>query len=410
MCKPSVNVYPALVFLLDWLVLGSFKIERQKERSAIPNWLIYVLPLCIGVAVTLEGAWAQYVAGGFVTQKLPLYGRALNCVAAFGLYVWNSICPANLAIECVQKWPHLPRGLVFGVPATVAAIWYFWTQWSRLRDEGWQIKTPSWFFIGVAWICGTLLPFMTAFGIHVQADRFTYIPSIGICFLVIGLWEWWLRRSSSPKACWCGFGLSTSVIVCLALLSWRQTSFWKDERSLYEHTICVDGADNYRAQILLGVHYWNVEHDLDAAAKHIEEAGKINPSSIEDFKHIYMFVLTESNRMKEAEQLFHDMMKNWEHRQQQMQEHGEYGDGLPRYLLLARAAYFIANPDLRSAAETELAKIELKSPRYRLLYYLRGRLAWERGDKETARQHWRNMLSNSEGEDYLRCLFVKKYL
>ncbi len=412
MCKPSVNVYPLLVVLLDWLVLGTLRIGKREKNTAIPFWLIYVLPLFIGVAVTLEGAWAQYAAGGFVTQQLPLYGRILNCVAAFGLYVWNTICPINLAVDCVQKWPHLPRGLFYGVLFVILTAWYFLSKWERLRKEGWQVKTPAWFLLGATWFCGTLLPFLTAFGIHAQADRFTYIPSIGLCFIIIGGWEWWQKLKNTKAAQLCWGGLHVLIILSLALLSWRQTSFWQDERKLYEHTLQVDGEDNYRAQILLGIHSWNVDYDLDAAIHHIGVAHKLNPESIEDFKHIYMFVLTESNRMKEAEELLHEMMKQWELRKQQKSARGDVAvsDELPRYLLLARAAYFIANPELRSMAEPELARIERKGPHYRLLYYLKGRLAWVQGDTSTARQYWRNMLVKGSGEEYLRCSFVERFL
>lgn len=427
MCKPSVNIYPGLVFLLDWLVLGVTRPAADRANgggtSSLPWWLIYVLPVCIGVAITAEGAWAQYTAGGFETQQLPLYGRALNFAAAFGLYIWNTLCPLNLAVDCVQKWPSLPRGLALGVPAALAAVWYFWRKWSQLRS-GWHVVAPDWIFAGLAWFCGALLPFMTGFGIHALADRFTYIPSVGLSLMVIGLWDWWLRGNRGPMAHSCMLGLNVMAITCLGVFSWRQTSFWKDERTLYEHTLEVDGEDNYRAQILLGVYSWNVDHDLDAAARRLEKVRETSPSNLDDFRHVYMFVLAESGRMDEAEKLLREMTEGWDRHLQQMEARGggtpsmpgmdfgghASGGDLPRNLRLARAAYYIAVPELRSAAEEELSRIEAKSPRYRLLYYLKGRLAWENGDKESARRYWRDMLSKGEGEQYLRCEFVKRFL
>lgn len=410
MCKPSVNVYPGLVFLLDWLVLGVIKVKETTgnvKAGDIPPWLIYVIPVCIGVAITIEGAWSQYAAGGFTAQHLSLYGRALNFVAAFGLYMWNTLMPLNLAVDCVQKWPTLPRGLAFGVPAILAVTWYLWREWSKLRDGG-HIATPAWFLAGILWFCGALLPFMTAFGIHAQADRFTYIPSIGICFVIIGFWEWWNRYGQSRLAGRCLCGLYILVLAGLVVLSWRQTSFWQDEKTLYEHTLTVDGEDNWRAQAVLGVHSWNVDHDLDMAALRLDKARRINPSGMEDFRHIYMFVLTESGKLEEAEALLREMTDDWDRCMQQMANTGEgmaRGD-LPRNLRLARAAYFIATPELRPAAEEELSMIERKAPRHRLLYYLKGRLAWVNGDKESARRHWRDLLSKGEGGQYLLCPFV----
>ena len=383
LAKPSVSVYPGLVFVLDFFVLGKF------ERKAAP----YVAPALLGLGVAVEGALAQGWAGAFGSQALPLHGRLMNVCAAFGLYVGNTVWPWSLAVDCVQKWPTPPRGLLPGVVITGAAVVALARAGRRIRAAGWRTPAPDWLLAGLVWFCGALLPFLTAFGIHAQADRFTYIPSVGWSLAALGalLSTRWAR------------GAGALLVCAFAVLGIRQTGFWANERTLYEHTLEVDGANNDRAQALLAVRSWCVDGNLDEAVERFARAEAVDPGGLEGLEHIYMFALAESGRIDEARALLERLTAASDARRGRLTDEGVEltGLGLTRGFRLARAAYFIATDESRRLADDELCELGRDYPDNLLVLYLKGRFLWVKGDRAGAVAAWREMMRKGKGEDYL---------
>ena len=383
LAKPSVSVYPGLVFVLDFFVLGTF------ERKVAP----YVAPVLLGLGVAAEGALAQGCAGAFGSQALPLHGRLMNICAAFGLYVRNTVWPWSLAVDCVQKWPMAPRGLWPGVVITGAAVVALVRAGRRIRAAGWRTPAPDWLLAGLVWFCGALLPFLTAFGIHAQADRFTYIPSVGWSLAAVGVMS---------KAKW-GWAAGVGLVCAFAVLAVRQTGFWTDERTLYEHTLEVDGANNDRAQALLAVRSWCVDGNLDEACERFARAESVDPGGLEGLEHIQMFALAESGRIDAARALLERLTAASNARRGRLTDEGVEltGLGLTRSFRLARAAYFIATDESRRLATAELGELERDYPDNLLVFYLKGRFLWVKGERAAAVAAWREMMRKGKGENYL---------
>jgi tetratricopeptide (TPR) repeat protein len=104
------------------------------------------------------------------------------------------------------------------------------------------------------------------------ADRYTYIPSIGIFMMLV--WSIPTTHKSLALRAWtvaaCG------VIVILTVMTWIQVSYWKDRRTLFTHAAEVTEG-NYVAHQSLGVALETEEHDLDGALKLYRTAAQEQP-------------------------------------------------------------------------------------------------------------------------------------
>jgi len=199
---------------------------------------------------------------GAVSAALPFSARAANAVIGYARYLGKFLWPTNLAVLYPIKdyWAAaqvtLAGALILGI--TIAAY--------RLR------KRAPWFIVGWLWFLGTLVPVIGFVQVGEQsiADRYTYIPMIGIAVaLVWGLCE--------MKPQWRGVWAAPLLVIfgCCALLTYRQLGYWEDSRALFEHTVQVtDG--NYLANTILGDVYLG-HGEPERAVELFQEALRINP-------------------------------------------------------------------------------------------------------------------------------------
>ena len=106
--------------------------------------------------------------------------------------------------------------------------------------------------VGWLWYLGMLVPVigLVQVGLQAMADRYTYLPQIGLCIaLAWGASD--VTRSWPHRAWVCGVASALAVAVLMGC-AWRQTSFWRDSETLWTHTLaCTSG--NYIAHYNLGV-------------------------------------------------------------------------------------------------------------------------------------------------------------
>jgi protein O-mannosyl-transferase len=128
--------------------------------------------------------------------------------------------------------------------------------------------------VGWLWYVITLLPVIgiVQVGGQARADRYTYIPSIGLTILLVwGVSEPLQRRPAVRKA------VAAAVCAACLVLTWIQLQYWRDSVALYEHAIACT-SDNYLAQ-------FNLASVLDGrgerlqAIEHLREAVRIRPAS-----------------------------------------------------------------------------------------------------------------------------------
>jgi protein O-mannosyl-transferase len=233
--KPMLVTTPAVLLLLDYWPLRRWELShpwKTSTRKAL--WLIIEkLPW---VALACVESWltvlAQRAAGAVVTgQSLPLDARLSNAVVSVVRYLGKTFWPTNLSVF----YPHpgyWPTPIVLGsivvvLALSIAALWLW--------------RKQPWWVVGWLFFLGTLIPVIgiVQVGNQAMADRYTYIPCIGltlaICFGVATLLDrhpaW---RRVAPL-------LSCLLIAILSVMTLNQTRVWANGITLFRHAIAAAG-------------------------------------------------------------------------------------------------------------------------------------------------------------------------
>lgn len=407
LCKPSVMVFPAIAFSLDFFLL-------RKVRGGVAGLAPYALPAAMSVGMAVAAVWFQSVGGADEAASTPLWWRIVNAAAAIGVYAKNTVWPSDLAAQCELRYPGMPRMWFFGCILTGIAAWLAFRKYREVRARGFAVpeRDEPW-TAGLLWYGAAIVPFLgiSQFGYHAFADRFTYIPSLGLSVALAAAvpdMRGWRRRAA---ACAC-----LAAVVCLVPLSWRQTKFWKDDGALWTHTLEVDGDRNLIAHTSLALYHFEYDHDLDKVIGHYATVMTNDTQYVAKHAYLYMFALCEKNRMDEARVLL-----DWYSRWSQLQNDAKDDkDGIPRSMVgfrqsvplqqyaYSRIAYFMKFADLRVVAEEELHALRERHPGIQALNYLSMRLCEVKGDADGAEKWRRETIHGWKRSDYMRYRFLRK--
>jgi tetratricopeptide (TPR) repeat protein len=242
---------------------------ERNEPVALKRLLLEKAPLMALAAASSAVTFAVQQRGGAVGSLTawPFGMRVTNAIAAYGIYLWKLAVPIDLAVF----YP-LPAAAPWGTCLLsflcLAAISAF-----SIRS----IKTYPFLIAGWLWYLGTLVPVIgfVQIGLQSFADRYTYLPSIGIFVMAVwgadALFDR-ARIAASARA------LSAAGIVAVAsFLTWRQTGHWRNDETLYSHAIAVT-AGNYVALTNLGQHYGD-GGDFEKAIEYYQQATDAAPRS-----------------------------------------------------------------------------------------------------------------------------------
>lgn len=113
----------------------------------------------------------------------------------------------------------------------------------------------------------SLVPFLglIGFGCHSFADRFTILPSMGLSFAVLGL----IERTPVRFRTICN-GTIATVVAVLSVQTSRQVAYWRNDETLFTHTLAVDGGKNAIAHKALAIYYYEFPHDYAKINPHAE--------------------------------------------------------------------------------------------------------------------------------------------
>jgi len=250
MSKPMLVTLPFVLLLLDVWPLNRLALSPRTPKTgfgalwAESSGLVFEKTpfFILSVASCVVTLVSQRGAGAVVSlEQVSLVHRLENAALSYTHYLKSAVLPTNLAV--FYPLPHdIPAGgVVFSVVILVGITVFVVKQW-RLRCY----LAMGWF-----WYVGTLVPVIGIVKVGEQAfaDRYTYIPLIGVFIMVAwGVAE--VAARGKPFR-WLAPPAAAMALAGFGLLSSRQVGHWHNTRTLFEHADRVT-RDNFMVKSVLG--------------------------------------------------------------------------------------------------------------------------------------------------------------
>lgn len=276
MSKPMVITLPLVMLLMDFWPLNRYKYLQQNGERPLPGELLpqlmpylkekipfFACSIVSGV-VTIYG---QHKVGAVVSiEQLPISYRIGNALIAYLKYLGKTVWPQDLAVF----YPLPPTIPLWEVICSLLVLLIVSVTTIR-AGRRYPYLPVGWF-----WYLITLLPVIgfTQAGSQAMADRFTYIPHIGLFIIAAAGISDLTRRLHYRRGILtliCG-----TVLLASAALTWQQLGYWRDNISLYRHSLNVT-AGSFLIHYNLGIALAN-KMDLDAAINEYKKALRIRPN------------------------------------------------------------------------------------------------------------------------------------
>ena len=257
--KPMAVTFPFTLLLFDVWPL---------RRSPFPKLVWEKVPLfALSAAASAVTYFVQKGSGA--VQSFPFALRLENSLVSYLVYIGQMFWPDRLAV--IYPYPYsIPAWQVVAALAVILGV-------SALAIVCW--RTRPYLAMGWFWYLGTLVPVIGVLQVGVQshADRYTYIPMVGLSILlawgatdILEQWPGMKPAIVTAAAAYCA--------ICMGL-TWTQAEYWQNSGTLFEHTIAVTG-ENWAAQGDLAAYLMESGRNAESIA-HFEEAVRIKPDWVE---------------------------------------------------------------------------------------------------------------------------------
>lgn len=300
--KPMLVTFPFVLLLLDFWPLKRLTLQGAGEgRQRLSALVLEKVPLFLltiaGVVVTL---WSQHTTGATRTiEAIPVSARVANAVQSYSVYIDQTIRPFGLAV----MYPHPGADVAWG-PTTYAFVILLAVTIGALLL--WQRR--PYVFTGWFWFLGMLVPVigLVQVGGMAHSDRYTYLPQVG---LLIGLV--WLAdpdrtlKPVGPLLRKVLAGTTALLIAGLMTMSYQQVAYWRNQITLFEHTVEVSPESDL-AHFNLGAGYAFAGRP-DLAEPHFREALRINARDLGSKTNL-AGTLIELGRPQEAVPLLEELI------------------------------------------------------------------------------------------------------
>jgi tetratricopeptide (TPR) repeat protein len=311
MSKPMLVTLPFVLLLLDYWPLGRWqkastsvnvpilvnkkagkkKNQRRKADSAKEKNISMPLTnrspkihallwekapfIFLTIISSIVTIWAQNKGDAFIAMKhLSFLERVQNAIISYVSYLGKIFWPVDLAVFYPYEYPFplwqvlVSCFILTGI--TIIVIYVF--------------KKSPFLFVGWFWYVGTLIPVigLVQVGEQAMADRYTYLPSIGIAIMLTwGIPLLFLRESIHKNIL---FPTGIAVLAILSVLTWQQCGYWKNSIELFNHTLHIT-TNNYLAHNHLGFALFT-EGKIEEAIDHYNKAIRIRPNSADDYSNL----------------------------------------------------------------------------------------------------------------------------
>jgi tetratricopeptide (TPR) repeat protein len=409
--KPMVITLPFALLLLDYWPLERLPIPETAEarvmfwarfrRLALEKLPLLVLSAASAYITVIAQARTNTIAAN---MYLSLPVRLKNGLWSYLMYLVKAVWPFHLAIF----YPHPENTLALWKPLLAFLLLLSFTAYCFLHLR------QRYLLAGWLWYLGCLVPVIGVIqvGRQAMADRYAYTPLLGI--LVIVVWSVADHYAETVRRGEVLGLVSALALILLAALAWRQTGYWKDSFSLFQHALEVTPA-NFIAENNLGQAYVEMGRP-DLAYDHFVRATEEKPHF--GLAHYNLgVVLAGQNRNDEARKEFQMAIQYGQERPEVAQAYHNLGVVLlaDRQWSEARALFSEAirlTPEKRSsylargltefrladyrAAESDFAAGASLSPDPNALFWL-GRAQEKLGDLAGATDAYRKALSLQPG-------------
>lgn len=257
MSKPMLVTAPVILLLLDYWPLNRWSVSRSITRKLIAEKIPLVV---LSIGSCMATVLAQNVALGS-TDYLPLKWRISNAIVTYGDYIRQMFWPIDLVPFYVHPEDRLEIArLIFSILILVAI-----TAVVFMRRR----KNP-YLLIGWLWYLVMLIPVIGVIqvGLQGRADRYTYLPQIGLSMAIV-----WLIRdlTKSWREQKIILAMAAALVVgALSILSWKQTTHWRDSEALWSYALTVTPDSDVAHAGLAGILF--VRGQVDAAISHYQRA------------------------------------------------------------------------------------------------------------------------------------------
>ncbi|HEX5218482.1 MAG TPA: tetratricopeptide repeat protein, partial [Verrucomicrobiae bacterium] len=275
MSKAMLVTWPFVMLLLDvWplkrIELSTFNVQLPTLKRLILEKLPF-FALVIGSCVATF--LVQQSAGAVTTmENLPLEDRLANAVVSYAKYLFMTIWPADLAIFYPHPELRYPASTQWsGWAITLTLVVLAGISWLAFKRQ----RELPYLFTGWFWYLGILVPVIGIVQVGTQglADRYTYVPLIGIFVVIAWGSHLLIERLKMPPFIRPLLGLV--ALVSCAIISYQQVLVWRDDFTLFGHALKVT-TGNAPAHSTLGK-AWAKKGDYAKALEHLRAAREAYP-------------------------------------------------------------------------------------------------------------------------------------
>jgi tetratricopeptide (TPR) repeat protein len=266
MAKPMLVTLPFILLLLDYWPLNRLNKKEKILWLFFEKFPLVILSGIFSIATFVIQKNEKFVA---TFSQLSFSERIENAIVAYVRYIGKTFWPENLCVYYPYS-DHWQAGIVFSAVVLLMFISSVFI---------WQRRQHPYLLIGWLWFIGTLIPVigLVQVGKQAIADRYTYIPQIGLLFCIV-----WGVSALTAKWKWQRHGLSLMSIMAIAIcveLTCRQIDFWKNSETLFRHAIAVTEKNALAYNNLGGALLANGQ--IDEAIENFQKALQVNPNYTE---------------------------------------------------------------------------------------------------------------------------------
>jgi len=269
MSKPMLVTLPLVLLLFDIWPLDRVRFGTDQRGiwlrlfyEKIPLFLLTAASSIVTVIVQWRGGAVQNF------EVVPLSQRAANALVSYIAYLGRMLWPGNLA--AYYPYGSLSVWLVGASALVIGAVTVILIRLSRGR---------SFLFVGWLWYVFTLVPVigLIQVGGQARADRYTYIPLVGVFIIAV-----WGATAILERRRFGSLALKIAACILVFALAARarnQVRYWESDLVLWKHAVQATGANPF-ARTNLGLAFIDAG-DYASGIEQYTEALKIKPDAVE---------------------------------------------------------------------------------------------------------------------------------